>query len=76
MITYDNRSGSYQWLKHIHGTTALLYSLGSADMNSTQMTAVIQFCYTVVSDDLTSVCLVLYSPWELTFSHLGYGLRN
>ncbi|GFF57714.1 hypothetical protein IFM46972_10875 [Aspergillus udagawae] len=47
MITYDNRSGSYQWLKHIHGTTALLYSLGSADMNSTQMTAVIQFCYTV-----------------------------
>ncbi|KAF4240944.1 hypothetical protein CNMCM8980_001036 [Aspergillus fumigatiaffinis] len=48
-IIYDNHSGSYQWLKHIHGTTAVLYSRGLADMNSTQMTAVLQVCYTVVS---------------------------
>jgi hypothetical protein len=53
MIVFDNRCNPYQWLKHIHGTTAVLHSRGLADMNSTQMTAVLQVCYTVVSEELT-----------------------
>ncbi|KAF4237451.1 hypothetical protein CNMCM6805_006949 [Aspergillus fumigatiaffinis] len=47
MIMYDNRSDSYQWLKHIYGMTAVLSSGGLAGMNRTQMTAVLQVCYTV-----------------------------
>lgn len=42
---YDNYSGSYQWRKHIYRTTAVFYSQGLADMNSTQMIDVAGLLY-------------------------------
>lgn len=72
---YDNRSDSYQWLKYIYGTTAVLYSRGLADLNSTQMTAVLQVCYTVVRHAPMTVALILQLGDWLT-SPLDSSLHN